>query len=77
MLQNKIYYVSCENPVKQLFYGVFIICAGGRSAFRSEAGGADYIGVRAIGRTSLSRELNKMRAEGVLDFDAKTITLHG
>lgn len=28
-----------------------------------------------IQRTSLSRELNKMRQDGILDYDAKTITL--
>ncbi|NLJ34384.1 MAG: Crp/Fnr family transcriptional regulator [Firmicutes bacterium] len=30
-----------------------------------------------VHRTSLSRELNKMRREGLIDYDARTITLRG
>jgi len=30
-----------------------------------------------IQRTSLSRELNKMRKEGLIEYNAKTITLKG
>lgn len=33
---------------------------------------AERLGIQ---RTSLSRELNKMRGEGLIDFDAKTITI--
>ena len=35
---------------------------------------AERLGVQ---RTSLSRELNKMRRDGLLDYDARTITLKG
>ena len=35
---------------------------------------AERLGVK---RTSLSRELNKMRRDGLLDYDARTITLKG
>lgn len=35
---------------------------------------AERLGIQ---RTSLSRELNKMRKDGLLEYDAKTITLKG